>query len=115
MRQSSNLLVEQILGLLPDASILTVLELKQAGHQRLTEHLGALTREKRREVVNADHTERSALSAVGQSNGYCGLVKGGGDVVDRNWVVGVGPVSNISGYGRRLGKICLTYQRSRRI
>jgi hypothetical protein len=69
-------------------------------------------------MVNADHTERRALSAVGQSNGYCGLIKGGGDVVDRNWIVGVGTVGNISGYGsgygKRIGKIGLTYQRSRR-
>lgn len=91
--KSSNLLVEQILGLLPDASICAVLELKQAGHQGLAEHLGTLTGEERGEVVNADDAKRGALSSSREGNGHSGLVEGGRDIVNGNGVVRVGTVS----------------------
>lgn len=94
--QSCNLLVEKLLGLLPDARILAVLELKQAWHQSFAEHLGALTGKKRREVINADHTEGCALAAAWQAHRYCGLIEGGGDVVDRDRVVGVRAIDSFS-------------------
>lgn len=90
--QGSNLLVEQILGLFPDASICSVLELQQAGHQSLAEHLRALTGEERGKVVNADHAKRGTLSSSRQGNGHSGLVEGGRDVVNGNGVVRVGTV-----------------------
>lgn len=91
--QSSNLLVEQILGLLPDASICPVLELQQAGHKSLAEHLRALTGKERGEVVNADHAKRGALGSSRQSDGHSGLVEGSRDVVNGNGVVRVCTVS----------------------
>lgn len=94
--QSGNLLIEEFLSLLPDARILAVLELQQAWHQSFAEHLGALTGKKRREVINADHAERRTLAATWQSHRYCGLIEGGGDVVDRDWVVGVSAMDGFS-------------------
>lgn len=90
--QSSNLLVEQILGLLPDASICSVLELQQARHQSLAEHFRAFTGEERGKVVNADHAKRGALSSSRQGDGHGGLVEGGRDIVNGNGVVRVGTV-----------------------
>lgn len=104
--QSSNLLLEQILGLFPDASICAVLELQQAGHQSLTKHLRALTGEERGEVVNANHTKRGALSSSRQSNRHSGLVEGGRDVVNGDWVVRVGTVSSgqlVKSQGKSVG------------
>lgn len=93
LRQGSHLLVEQVLGLLPDPRISPVIQLKQTRQQSLAEHLRALPREERREVVNADHAEGRALGAGGEGDGDSGLVEGGGDIVDRDGVVGVRRVS----------------------
>lgn len=112
LRQSCNLLVEELLSLLPDARILAVLELQQAWHQSFAEHLRTLTGKKRREVINADHAERRALAAAWQSHRHCGLIEGSGDVVDRDRVVGVRAIDSFSSLSWDWGdRIFLTYQR----
>jgi len=66
-----------------------VLQLQQAGQQRLAEPLGALARQQGRQVVDADHAQWQARVAQWQGDGHGRLVKGGGDVVDGDGVVGV--------------------------
>lgn len=88
--QSSHLLVEEVLGLLPNSGGLAILQLEEAGHESLTELLGALTGHQRWQVVNTDNTERRVLEAGGEGHRDGGLVEGGGDVVDGNGIVGVG-------------------------
>lgn len=88
--QRGHLLLEQILGLLPHAGVLAVLQLQKAGHQGLAEHLGALPGEERGQMVNADDAERGTLGARGQDDRHGGLVEGGRDGVDGDGVVGVG-------------------------
>ena len=89
-RQSSNLLVEQILSLGPDTGSAAVLQLEEAGQKGLAKLLGALTGKQRGKVVNADHAQRGALGVGGQLDGHGGLIEGGGDVVDGDRVVRVG-------------------------
>lgn len=90
--QSSHLLIEQVFGLLPHPGGVAILQLEEAGQERLTELLGALTRHQRRQVVNTDNTEGRVLEASRESNGDGGLVEGGGDVVDGDRVVRVGAI-----------------------
>lgn len=97
--QSGNLLLEQIFRLRPDASVLPILQLQQTGKQRLTEHLGAFTREKRGKMVNTDHAKRGALRPRRQSDGYCGLVESSGDIVHGNRIVGVSAASRVKSVG----------------
>lgn len=89
-RQSSNLLVEQILGLSPHTGSAAVLQLEQTGHEGLAELLGALAGKQGGQVVNADHAQGKALSIGEQLNGDGGLIEGGGNVVDGDRVVRVG-------------------------
>lgn len=100
--QSSHLLVEEVLGLLPNSGGVAILQLEEAGQESLTELLGALTGHQRRQVVNTDNTERRVLEAGGESHGNGGLVEGGCNVVDGNRVVGVGATAKGSVY------MCLT-------
>lgn len=88
-RQGGDLLLEEILGLLPDAGILPVLELEQAGKQSLAELLGTLTGQERWQVVDTDHTQGRTLRASRQGDRYRRLVKGSCDVVHGDRVVGV--------------------------
>jgi uncharacterized protein YqfA (UPF0365 family) len=86
--QSSNLLVKELLGLLPDTRVGPVVESEKAGQKGLAEHLGALAGEEGGKVVDADHAQRRA--ALQASDGDCGLVEGGGDIVQGDGVEGVG-------------------------
>lgn len=89
LRKGSDLLLEKLLCLLPDTRVGPILQLEKARQQRFAEHLGALTREERREMVNADHAQRRALSSRRQSDRNCGVIKGGGHCIYRDRVVGV--------------------------
>lgn len=88
--QSSDLLIEELLGLLPDASVGAVVQSKETGQESLAEHFRALAGEQGGEVINADHAQgRAALQA---SDGDGGLVECGGDIIQGNGVEGVGAV-----------------------
>lgn len=93
LRQRSHLLIEQFLGLLPDTGITPVLQLHQAGHQRLTEHLRALTGKERGEMIDADHTKGWALGSRRQGDGHRGLVESSRDIIHGNGVVRVRAVN----------------------
>lgn len=97
LRQGSNLLFEQILRLFPHASIRSVLQLQKTRQQRLAEHLRALPGKKRREMVNADNAHGLTNGCSWQRDRYCGLVKGGRDIVHRNRVIGVRTGSELRG------------------
>lgn len=90
LRQSSDLLVEKILGLLPHPGSSPVLQLEKAGQKSLAEHLGALAGQEGGEVVNTDHAKERALGAGGQGDRNCWLVECGSDRVDGDRIVGVG-------------------------
>lgn len=92
-RQGGDLVVEKLLGLLPDADILPVLETEQTGEQVCAEGLGCLTRQQTGQVVDADDAQRQTVAALGERHGYCGFAEGGVDVVDGDGVVGVGGVA----------------------
>ena len=94
--QRSNLLIEEILSLLPDTGVFPVLQLEQAREQGLAEHLRTLTRQKRREVVDADHTQASDLVSARQCNGNRRLVESGCNIIDWDRVMWVGPVNETS-------------------
>lgn len=53
LRESSNLLVEELLSVSPDPRSLLVLELQQALEQASAERLRSFTGEERRQVINA--------------------------------------------------------------
>ena len=91
--ESGDLVVEKLLGLLPDTDILPVLETEQTGKQVCAEGLGCLTGQQTGQVVDADDAQRQAVAALGEGNGNCGLAEGGVDVVDGDGVVGVGGVA----------------------
>ena len=76
LRESGDLVVEELLGLLPDTDVLPVLETEQTG-----------------QVVDAYDAQRQTVAALGQRHGYCGLAESGVDVVDGDGVVGVGGVA----------------------
>lgn len=90
LRQSSDLLVEKILGLLPHPGSRPVLQLEKAGQKSLAEHLGAFTGQEGGEMVNADDAKERALGAARQGDRNCWLVECGSDIVDGDRVVGVG-------------------------
>lgn len=85
------MLVKQLLGLHPHARILSVLELQQGRQQGSAKHLGALTRQQRRQMVDADYVEGQIRVAEGRDigDGHGGLVECGGYVVDWDGVVGI--------------------------
>ena len=97
LRQRSHLLIEQLLSLLPDTGITPVLQLQQAGHQCLAEHLRALTGKERGEMVDADHTKGRALGSCRQGDRHRGLVESSRDFIHGNGVVGVRTVKRVSG------------------
>lgn len=97
LRQRSHLLIEQLLGLLPDTGIAPVLQLQQAGHQCLAEHLRALTGKERGEMVDADHTKGRALGSCRQGDRHRGLVESSRDFIHWDRVVGVRTAILISG------------------
>lgn len=96
--QSGDLLIEQVLGLLPHPSSSAVLQLEEAGQKSLTELFRTLTRHQRWQVVDADNAQGRALAASGESHRHGGFVEGGGNVVDGNGVVGVGTVGKDGQY-----------------
>lgn len=99
--QRSNLFIEKILSLLPDAGVLPVLQLEQAGEQGLAEHLRALAGQKRRKVIDADHTQASDLVSTCQCDGDSRLIEGSSDRIHRERVVGVGTIGEKSYNGQR--------------
>jgi hypothetical protein len=126
--KSSNLVLEKLLCLLPDASSVAVLKLQQAGKQVVGESLGRLAGEKGGEVVDGDDVELGLSTVViislysipvwkaRSSGGFSGenlrningngrLLEGGVDGVDRDRVVGVGGVArNINNNGELAGR-----------
>lgn len=78
LRQSSNLLLEELLSLLPHTGSGALLQLQETGHESLAELLGALAGEERGQVVDADDAQGGTLRS-GQLHGDGGLVEGGGD------------------------------------
>lgn len=91
--QSGDLVLEELLSLLPDADVLPVLEAEQTGQQVGAESLRCLARKQAGQVVDADHAQGQTVAAFGQRDGHCGLGEGGVDVVDWDGVVGVGGVA----------------------
>lgn len=81
--------MEELLSLLPDPSVGAVIERKKARQESLAEHLRALTRKQRREVINADNAERET-SSLQTGDGNCRLIESGRNVVQRNGVQRVG-------------------------
>ena len=86
--QSSDLLIEELLGLLPDPRVGSVVQSEKARQECLAEHLGALAGEERGEVVNADHAQSWAARQAGDGN--CWLVESRSNIIQRNRVEGVG-------------------------
>lgn len=93
LRQRSDLVVEQLLSLLPDTNVLPVLKAKQTRQQSRAESLGSLAGKQAREVVDADDAEGQAVAALGQGHGDRRVGEGGVDVVDGDGVVGVSSVA----------------------
>ena len=93
LRESGDLIIEKLLGLLPDTDILPVLETEQAGKQVCAEGLGCLTGQQTGQVVDADNAQWQTVAALRERHWYCGLAEGGVDVVDGDRVVGVGGVA----------------------
>lgn len=91
--ESGDLVVEELLGLLPNTDILPVLETEQTGKQVCAEGLRCLTRQQTGQVVDADDAQRQTVAALGESHGHCRLREGGVDVVDGDGVVGVSGVA----------------------
>lgn len=91
--QSGDLVLEQLLGLLPDTDVLPVLETEQTREQVCAEGLGCLAGQQTGQVVDADNAQRQIVAALGESHGHCGLAESGVDVVNGNGVVGVGGVA----------------------
>ena len=92
--QSSNLLLEQILRLLPDTGIGSVLQLQKTGQQSLAEHLRTFAGKERGQVVDADDAQGWALGACRQGDGHGGLVECRGDIVHGDGVMRVGAVGS---------------------
>lgn len=88
--QRSDLILEQLLRALPDRDVLPVLQLQQAGEEIVSECLARLSREQRRQVINADHRQLGLLLNL---NRHRRLVERRSDSVNRDRVVGVGGVS----------------------
>lgn len=91
--QGGDLVLEQLLSLLPNADVLPVVETKQTGQQVCAESLRCLARQQARQVVDADHAQRQTVAALGEGDGHGWLGEGGVDVVDGNGVVRVGGVA----------------------
>lgn len=91
--QSGNLVLEQLLSLLPDTDVLPVLEAKQTWEQVCAEGLGCLAGQQTRQVVDADHAQRQTVAALGKRDRHCGLAESGVDVVDGDRVVRIGGVA----------------------
>jgi len=91
--QSGDLVLEQLLGLLPDTDVLPVLETEQTGEQVCAEGFGCLAGQQTGQVIDADDAEWQTVAAFGQSDGHCRLAECGVDVVDGDGVVGVGGVA----------------------
>jgi hypothetical protein len=91
--QGGDLVLEQLLSLLPDADVLPVLEAEQTGEQVCAESLRRFAREQTGQVIDADHAEGQTVAALGKRNRHGRLAEGGVDVVDGDRVVGVGGVA----------------------
>lgn len=91
--QSSDLVLEELLSLLPDTDVLPVLEAEQTGQQVCAESLGCLAGKQAGQVVDADDAERQIVAALGERHRHRGLGEGRVDVVDGDGVVGVGGVA----------------------
>lgn len=90
-RQCLDLVLEQLLGALPDRRASAVLEGQQTGQQGIAERLGRLPGQRRRQVVDGDDAQWGPVALDVHLDG--GLVKGGVDVVDGDGVVRVGRVA----------------------
>jgi hypothetical protein len=91
--QGGDLVLEKLLGLLPDADVLPVLEAEQTGEQVCAESFGRFARKQTGQVVNADHAEGQTVAAFGKRNRHGRLAESGVDVVDGDRVVRVGGVA----------------------
>jgi hypothetical protein len=89
--QCLHLLLEELLGALPDRGASAVLEGHQAGQQGIAESLRRLTRQGRRQVVDGDNRQRRPVTLDIDLDS--GLVECGVDAVDGNGVVRVGGVA----------------------
>jgi hypothetical protein len=91
--QSGDLVLEQLLSLLPDADVLPILEAEQTWEQVCAESLRRFARKQTGQVVNADHAEGQTVTTLRKGNRHGRLAEGGIDVVDGNRVVRVGGVT----------------------
>lgn len=91
--KSGDLVLEQLVGALPDTDILPVLEAQQTGKQVCAESLRRFAGEQTGQVVNADHAQRQAVATLGERDGHCRFRECGVNVVDGNRVVRVGGVA----------------------
>lgn len=88
--QGSNLLIEEILRLLPDPSIGAVIQGKKTRQECFTEHFRAFARKQTWEVIDTDHAQSWAIFQLGVRDGHGGLVESSCDVIQRNRVERVG-------------------------
>jgi hypothetical protein len=91
--QSGNLVLEQLLSLLPDADVLPVFEAEQTGEQVCAEGLGRFARKQTGQVVDTDHAQGQTVATLGKRNRHGRLAEGGVDIVDGDRVVRVGGVA----------------------
>lgn len=89
LRQGSNLLIEELLSLLPDTRVGSVIKCEKARQKSFTEHLRALTGKEGGEMINADHAQGQG-PILKPGDGDCRFIKCGRNVVQRNGVQGVG-------------------------
>lgn len=85
--QGLDLLLEELLGALPDRRAGAVLQTKQTGQQCVAERLRRLSRQGRRQMVDRDDTQRRPIALNIDLDSR--LVERGVDVVDGDGVVGV--------------------------
>jgi len=88
--KSSDLIVEELLGSLPDWNVLPVLQLQQTWEKIVAERLTCLPWQQRWEMINADDAQFWLLLDLDWDRW---LVECGGDGVNWNWVVWVCGIS----------------------
>lgn len=88
--QGGNLLIEELLCLLPDPSVGAVIQGKKTGQECFTEHFGALARKQRWKVIDTDHAQRWSIFQLGVRDAHGGLVESSCDFIQRDRVERVG-------------------------
>lgn len=88
--KSSDLILEELLGSLPDRNVLPVLQLQQTGEKIIAERLTCFPWQQGWQVINADDAQLWLLLDLDWDRW---LVECGGDGVNWNWVVWVGGIS----------------------